>query len=152
MKKIGCLILPTIVVVLLFMNHYSWSYSRRIGNTQFYLVETMANSKSGKPLAGLYYKPTAESGYNGEWTPGFPLYVLWNDKYIISKNFDGDNPTIIKYIIINMDSINPKTEVITDIHEFDTKDEYYNYLNQINLSESDMKQTNNVLSIWDALF
>lgn len=51
-----------------------------------------------------------------------------------------------------MDSINPKTEVITDIHEFDTKDEYYNYLNQINLSESDMKQTNNVLSIWDALF
>lgn len=39
-------------------------------------------------------------------TPGFPLIILWNDKYLISKNYDGNHPIIIKYVVINLDSIN----------------------------------------------
>ena len=32
------------------------SYSMRIGGTRFFLVETMATSKEGKPLLGLYFE------------------------------------------------------------------------------------------------
>lgn len=46
----------------------------------------MADSKDGKPLVGLFYKPIATSGYSGENTPGFPKTIYWNDKYVISKN------------------------------------------------------------------
>lgn len=61
------------ILVLLFLGFYDYSsYSRKIGDTRFYLVETMAISKDGKPLVGLYYKPTSESGFIGEKTPGFP--------------------------------------------------------------------------------
>ena len=98
------LIILIIIGSLLILNHFC-SYSRRIGNTRFYLIETMIDSKEGKPLAGLYYKPTATSGYIGENTPGFPKTILWNDHYIISKNFDGNNPVVIEYVIINIDSI-----------------------------------------------
>lgn len=144
-KKIGKVkyiyLILLIIGLLLIVNHYT-SYCRRIGNTRFYLVETMADSREGKPLAGLYYKPTATSGYNGENTPGFPKAFLWNDRYIISKNFDGDNPEIIEYVIINMDSIYASGEM-NDIHRFQDEESYYNYLEQIDLSEADMNQTDN---------
>ena len=136
---------------LLILNHY-FSYSRRIGNTRFYLVETMVDSTDGKPLAGLYYKPSAVSGYNGENTPGFPKSILWNDHYIISKNFDGKNPVIVEYVIINMDSIKSDFGEMKDIHRFQDEESYYKYLKQIKLSESDMNQTDNHLSLWESLF
>lgn len=147
-RKSTFLVLSLIgIVLLIWINEYS-SYSRRIGDTRFYLVETMAISKDGSPLAGLYFKPTATSGYSGEITPGFPKFILWNDKYLISKNFDGSNPNIIKYIIINMDSIKPSNGEIGDIHIFTQKEDYFNYLRQINLSESNMDKTDNHLSWW----
>ena len=112
------LILIFIGTLLLFLNHYYFSYSRRIGNTRFYLVETMVDSKTGKPLAGLYYKPIATSGFCGENTPGFPKIIYWNDKFVISKNFDGNNPEIVEYVIINLDSIEPNYGEMNDIHRF----------------------------------
>lgn len=140
-----------IIGSLLIVNHY-FSYNRRIGNTRFYLVETMVDSKEGKPLAGLYYKPAATSGYNGENTPGFPKAILWNDHYIISKNFDGNNPMIIEYVIINMDSIRSDFGEMNDIHRFQDQESYYNYLKQIKLSEADMNQTDNHIAWWKILF
>ena len=137
------LILIFIGTLLLFLNHYYFSYSRRIGNTRFYLVETMVDSKAGKPLAGLYYKPIATSGFCGENTPGFPKIIYWNDKFVISKNFDGNNPEIVEYVIINLDSIEPNYGEMNDIHRFRNEEEYYTYLKQIKLSEADMNQTDN---------
>ena len=151
-KRIGCLIISVIGLLLLFLNHYYWSYSRRIGDTCFYLVETMANSKEGKPLAGLYYMPTDNSMYCGECTLGFPEIILWNDKYVISKNYDGDSPEIIEYVIVNLDSINPNSGAMRDIHRFKDKKAYYNYLKQINLSEAEMNQTDNHISWLETLF
>ena len=137
---------------LLFLNHYYFSYSRRIGNTRFYLVETMVDSKDGKPLAGLYYKPIATSGFCGENTPGFPKIIYWNDKFVISKNFDGNNPEIVEYVIINLDSIEPNYGEMNDIHRFRNEEEYYTYLKQIKLSEADMNQTDNHIAWWEILF
>ena len=106
--KCKYLIFLVIVIGLLALVviNYSLSYSRRIGNTHFYLVETMALSEKGESLAGLYYRSDSTTGYIGEMTPGFPLIILWNDKYLISKNYDGNHPIIIKYVVINLDSIN----------------------------------------------
>ena len=137
---------------LLFLNHYYFSYSRRIGNTRFYLVETMVDSKAGKPLAGLYYKPIATSGFCGENTPGFPKIIYWNDKFVISKNFDGNNHEIVEYVIINLDSIEPNYGEMNDIHRFRNEEEYYTYLKQIKLSEADMNQTDNHIAWWEILF
>ena len=146
------LILIFIGTLLLFFNHYYFSYSRRIGNTRFYLVETMVDSKTGKPLAGLYYKPIATSGFCGENTPGFPKIIYWNDKFVISKNFDGNNHEIVEYVIINLDSIEPNYGEMKDIHRFRNEEEYYTYLKQIKLSEADMNQTDNHIAWWEILF
>ena len=146
------MILIYIGTLLLFLNHYYFSYSRRIGNTRFYLVETMVDSKAGKPLAGLYYKPIATSGFCGENTPGFPKIIYWNDKFVISKNFDGNNPEIVEYVIINLDSIEPNYGEMNDIHRFRNEEEYYTYLKQIKLSEADMNQTDNHIAWWEILF
>ena len=146
------LILIFIGTLLLFLNHYYFSYSRRIGNTRFFLVETMVDSKAGKPLAGLYYKPIATSGFCGENTPGFPKIIYWNDKFVISKNFDGNNPEIVEYVIINLDSIEPNYGEMNDIHRFRNEEEYYTYLKQIKLSEADMNQTDNHIAWWEILF
>ena len=59
------IIVPIFVFLLLWLNDML-SYSRRIGDTRFYLVETFATSKKGKPLAGLFYKRTDGLGYDGE--------------------------------------------------------------------------------------
>ena len=72
--------------------------------------------------------------------------------YIISKNYDGNNPVVLKYIVINMDSVKPDNDEFTDIHIFTKEEDYYDYLQQINLSESNMKQTDNHIAWWDALF
>lgn len=146
------LILIFIGFLLLFLYHYYFSYSRRIGNTRFYLVETMVDSKTGKPLAGLYYKPIATSGFCGENTPGFPKIIYWNDKFVISKNFDGNNHEIVEYVIINLDSIEPNYGEMNDIHRFRNEEEYYTYLKQIKLSEADMNQTDNHIAWWEILF
>ena len=147
-----CLIVIFVVSFLLFLNHYCFSYSRRIGSTRFYLVETMAVSNKGKPLAGLYYKPIATTGYCGENTPGFPKIIYWNDRYVISKNFDGNNSEIVEYVIINLDSINPNFGEMNDIHRFRDEKEYYAYMKQIKLSEADMNQTDNHIAWWERLF
>ena len=148
------LILPLIIIGIMVIAavNYSLSYSRRIGNTRFYLVRTIADSQEGKPLAGLYYKPVATSGYNGENTPGFPVSILWNDKYIISKYFCGNNPAVIEYLIINMDSIKRDNGEMTDVRTFINEEDYKNYLKQIHLSESEMNKTDNHIAWWERFF
>lgn len=147
MKKINYkyfIILPVIVLLLLWLNDVL-SYSRRIGNTRFYLVETMVNSKEGKPLAGLHYKLNGKrsSGYKGISMYGYPKIILWNDKYIISKNYDGNSTDIISYVVINQNSVNPVNADIEEIYHFTSESDYYTFLRQIKLSESDLNQTDN---------
>lgn len=146
MKRINykyCVALPVVILLLLWVNDVL-SYSRRIGNTRFYLVETMANSKEGKPLAGLYYKVTGDSGgYKGVEMSGYPKMILWNDKYIISKNYDGNNENIIGYVVINQNSVNTTNGYIEEIYHFTSETDYYAFLRQIKLSESKLNETGN---------
>ena len=152
MKTLYKYIILIFIGSLLFLNHYYFSYSRRIGNTRFYLVETMVDSKDGKPLAGLYYKPIAVSGYCGENTLGFPKTIYWNNQYVISKNYDGKSPEITEYVIINLDNIDPNNGEMKDIQRFRNEKEYYIYMKQMKISEADMNQTDNHIAWWEKLF
>ena len=119
--------LPLFILLLLWFNDLS-SYSRRIGNTGFYLVETMAVEM-----------------------PGFPKAILWNDKYLISKNYDGNSLKFSSYVIINLNSVNASDGNIEDIHIFITEADYYTYLQQTGLSESNMNQTDNHIAWWEVI-
>lgn len=109
-----------------------------------WLCQKMVN-----PLAGLYYK--TPFGYKGVEMPGFPRTVLWNDKYLISKNYDGNNSAFFCYVIINQDSVNASDGNIENIRVFITETDYYTYLQQIGLSESNMNQTDNHIAWWEVI-
>ena len=144
------LILLILFIFLLLLNHYM-SYDMRIGNTRLYLVETMATSEDGESLLGLYCK-NVNGGYKGVEMNGFPRIILWNDEYLISKNYDGRDTTINSYVIINQDSINESDGDIAGIQIFKKEVDYNNYLHRIGLSESKMKIINNNITWWELFF
>lgn len=144
------IILLVLFLFLLLLNHYM-SYSMKIGNTSFYLVETMATSDDGKTLLALCHKDI-NGGYKGIEMSGFPKNILWNDKYLISKNYDGNTPIIINYVIIKLNNINVSDGVISELYVLNTKTEYNNFLQQRGLSESNLKQIDNHILWWELLF
>ena len=152
-KILYCIILTffVVIIILVLLNNYM-SYSMRIGGTRFFLVETMATSKEGKPLLGLYFEIRNNGGYKGVEMSGFPRIILWNEKYLISKNYDGKDTTITNYVIINQKSVNSSDGSIADIHIFKREKDYNNYLQNIGLSESDMKTINSRITWWELLF
>lgn len=149
-KYIIFIILSVFIILLTLLNHYM-SYSMRIGDTRFFLVETMAISKNGKPLLGLYCKDMY-GGYKGVEMSGFPRIILWNDKYLISKNYNGNDTIITSYVIINQNSVNASDGDITILHNFKEETDYNNCLHQMGLSESKMKTINNSITWWELLF
>lgn len=152
MKKVTkmAIILLVLFLFLLLLNHYM-SYSMKIGNTSFYLVETMATSDDGKTLLALCHKDI-NGGYKGIEMSGFPKNILWNDKYLISKYYDGNTPIIINYVIIKLNNINVSDGVISELYVLNTKTEYNNFLQQRGLSESNLKQIDNHILWWELLF
>lgn len=148
--KYLCTFSVFLILLILLLNHYM-SYSIRIGDTRFYLIETMAMSKDGKPLLGLYCKDIY-GGYKGVEMGGFPRIILWNDKYLISKNYDGKDTIITSYVIINQDSVNALDGDIAGLHIFKGETDYNKCLHRIGLSESKMKTINNNITWWEFLF
>lgn len=142
--------LSVVFMFILLLNHYM-SYSMKIGNTSFYLVETMATSGDGKTLLGLCHKDI-NGGYKGVEMIGFPKNILWDDKYLISKNYDGNTPTIINYVIIKLDDINVSDGTASELYVFNTKMDYNNFLHKKGLSECNMKQIDNSILWWELLF
>lgn len=147
-KKI-IIILLGVIIFLIILNHYM-SYSMKIANSNFYLVETMATSKEGKPLLGLYYKDKY-GGYKGVDMSGFPKIILWNDKYLITKNYDGNDSSITSYVIINLDSVSASNGIISEPLILKTTTEYNDYMQQNRLSELKMKQIDNCILWWELL-
>ena len=141
-KYIFFLMVPIFVFLLLWLNNIL-SYSRRVGDTHFYLVETFAISKEGKPLARLFYKQTDGLGYDGEFTYEFPKVILWNDKYLIAKNYDGNNPVITSYTVISLNCVNTINNVNSCIRKFTKKNDYENFLKENDIKEFTMNQMDN---------
>ncbi len=148
-KKIA-IVLSVFFIFSLLLNHYM-SYSMKIGHTSFYLVETMATSDDGKPLLALCYKDMT-GGYKSVEMSGFPKQIFWDEEYLISKNYDGNAPTIISYVIIKIDSINVSDGDISELYVLDTKTEYNRFMQKRGLSEAQMKQIDNRTLWWELLF
>ena len=130
-KILYCIILTffVVIIILVLLNNYM-SYS----------------------MLGLYFEIRNNGGYKGVEMSGFPRIILWNEKYLISKNYDGKDTTITNYVIINQKSVNSSDGSIADIHIFKREKDYNNYLQNIGLSESDMKTINNRITWWELLF
>ncbi len=149
-KRYIIALIMLVFIIFTLLNHYM-SYSMRIGDTRFFLLETMAMSKDGKPLLGLYCEVMG-GGYKGVEMRGFPRHILWNEDYLISKNYDGNDTTITNYVVINQDSVNLTDGNISGLRDFKAEADYINYVQQIGLSESKMKQIDNHITWWKMLF
>lgn len=115
---------------------------KRIGNTNFYLMETYAISKEGLPLANLYYKYDDSETYEGVCMYGYPLYIMWNSDYVITKNYDGNHSKIISYNIIRVYQ-SKSTNKPFKVYEFLTKSAYYIGLHNLGIDEQILKCTDN---------
>ena len=128
---------------------------KRIGDTNFYLVETMAESSEGKPLPGLYYSRNPQKeGFSGTNLGAIPFQLLWNNTYIVVKCTDRDSKRLIKYCIIKFcnTSIHGRAGNYV-LHEYTTKKEYERAMGYYGLNESEMNQTDNripwSLHLWE---
>ena len=121
---------------------------KRIGNTNFYLIESYAISKDGHPLACLYYK--YDNAYEGVRMSGFPLYIMWNEDYIITKNYDGKKNKIISYNIIESLQTD-KSYMPVKVYEFSTKSAYHIALRNLGIDEKKINCTDNHLP-WFSIF
>lgn len=99
---------------------------KRIGDTNFYLVETMAISSEGKPLPGLYYsRRPQEKGFSGVSLGAIPFQLFWNNRYIVVKCTDRDSKRLIKYCIIKiLNTAFTDPEDNYELHEYTTEEEY----------------------------
>ena len=111
--------------------------SKRIGETDFYIMESFASTKQGKPLNSLYYKHDSLSVYEGILMAGYPVHIMWNDKYIVCKNSNGDNTSIINYVVL-VPNPSRLPEIPYDVNEFNSEKDYLCFLDQLGISESGM--------------
>ena len=75
-KKIIVMTMMLEMMVFLLLFHDSMSYSTKIGNASFFLVETMAMSDDGKLLRDLCYKYGFTDGYSGVEMSGYLHSIL----------------------------------------------------------------------------
>ena len=128
---------------------------KRIGDTNFYLVETMANSSDGRPLPGLYYsRNPSEKGFSGISLDGVPYQIFWNNSYIVVVCTDREGKIIAKYCIIKI-LITSSADCADDyeVYEYATKNEYEKAMCYYGLKPSEMNHTDNRipwrLHLWD---
>lgn len=128
---------------------------KRIGYTNFYLVETMANTSEGNPLPGLFYsRNPSKEGFSGISLDGVPFQIFWNDSYIVVECTDREGKGLIKYYIIKLLSTSSDDSVDNyEVYEYATKNEYVKAMGYYGLQKSEMNHTDNRipwrLHLWD---
>ena len=65
------------------------------------------------------------------------------NKYLIAKNYDGNNPAITSYTVINLKCTNTINNMSSCIRKFTKKNDYENFLKENNIKESAMNKTDN---------
>lgn len=138
----GGIIIIFIIISIAFGDNLRY---KRIGNTNFYLMETYAISKEGFPLASLFYKHDSTEIYEGVCMSGYPLYIMWNSDFIITKNYDGNHRKIINYNIIEIIHSNVSQNSFK-VYEFSTKSRYHIALSNYGIDEQNLEHTDNNIS------
>lgn len=100
-SKIIVVIIALLIFFVIMLGFTDVKQYKRIGDTNFYLVETMAYSSNGKPIPGLFYSGNPrKAGFAGVSCMGVPLQIFWNDRYLVLKCTDRDSKRLINYCII----------------------------------------------------
>ncbi|MCM1078170.1 MAG: hypothetical protein NC344_01765 [Bacteroidales bacterium] len=144
-KKLLMLVLLPIILFLGAWGCGDITQYKRIGNTSFYLVETMAISSEGHPLPNLYYSQNPyKDGFSGINQKGIPYRIFWNERFIVIKCSDINSKKIINYCIIkDLKTTNKNPDDNYNLHEYNRKDEYEEAMRFFGLNESEMFQTDN---------
>ena len=158
--KISLTIPLSVIVLILMLLLGVWGFGditqyKRIGDTNFFLVETMAESLEGRPLPDLYYSRNAgKDGFSGVNQRGIPYQIFWNGHFLVVKCSDRDSKRTINYCIIEFsDSPISNRTGNYDLHEYAGKREYEKAMLFFGLKESEMNQTDSripwSIHLWD---
>lgn len=139
------MVLFTIILFLGALGCGDITQYKRIGNTNYYLVETMAISSEGTPLPNLYYSQNpGKDGFSGINQKGIPYLIFWNERFVVVKCSDINSKRITNYCIIeNFKTTNKNPDKNYNLHEYATMEEYKEAMKLFGLNEIEMYQTNN---------
>ena len=111
---------------------------KRIGDTEYYLVESFGNES----YADLRYRKDADDFFSESIKyRGFAKDVYWNSEYIIIKCTEKNSREITNYCIIKQYSKN-NSHVPWEVHEYATEMEFEDAKQLFNLDEEKMNHTN----------
>lgn len=118
---------------------------KRIGKTNFYLMESMGITKDGRTIPTLRYSLNSNiGGYAGAGVLGVPKHIFWNDSILVVKCSDKLDGKITNYCIIKMfktENCEPWEEY--ELNQYATSMEYVQAMNAMGLKESEMRYTDN---------
>ena len=133
-------ILFAFLFVLLFvLISIDYTPYKRIGKTEYYLLETMAQSSDGSALPGLYR--LVGDNYVGVSLSGYPKHIFWDNDYILVKCTDGNrNDIITTYCIIKQVGKYDYLEK-WDVRLFSDSKDYETAIKKLHLDEFKMDYT-----------
>ena len=134
-----------VFIIMLLMISVDIRLYKRIGDTNFYLVESVGSTvEDGKTPSHLYYRYDWDEESLGEGLGlcGFPKQLFWNDKHLCLTNITYSNGQIndtIYYII----EIEKRNEL--NIYKYETEAEFKSAEKELGLDESKMNHTDDNL-------
>lgn len=113
---------------------------KRIGETNYYLVESLGN----EPYSDLHYR--YENKHFGESVKykGFAKDLYWNDTYLIIKCTGKRSTEINNYCIIKQQSSSQKN-VPWEVYEYQTEKEFESAKKKLGLNEEEMEYTSSCI-------
>lgn len=111
---------------------------KRIGTTNYYLVESMTESADGGLLSNLYFKDEIGFGESIK-IKGYPKHIFWNENYIIVKCSDVYKNHIINYCIIKQ--VDNQRDAYHSFQEHNDSIEYKSAMSILGLDETKMNYT-----------
>lgn len=137
MKKKTVLALLCSVLVILFvfgwgLGSFDFTRSKRVGKTNFYLVENLSN------VVGLYYQYREMQESFAPVLDGRITNVHWNEIYILATEYAVQNDSVTGYYIVKM--LPPvKKGVPWEITGPLSNREYEQKKQELHLNEKEMK-------------
>ena len=114
---------------------------KRIGNTNFYLVEIMTMDSNGKMLPDIYWRENVSEDYFLHVNvKGFPKIVYWDNNYILVHSSDNKSDEIFSYSIITQ-NLKQDNGVQWDVQSYDSIVTYQLALHRLGLDETKMDST-----------
>jgi hypothetical protein len=136
-KRYIVLIITGIILFILFvfgsvLGSFDFTRSKRIGKTNFYLVEGVNN------VFDLHYKDAETNSFGEGIIDGRITDIYWNEQYILLTQYAVRSDSVTGYYIVKMLS-HVKKGVPWKTIKLSTKEEYEQKKQELSLNEKEMK-------------